>query len=166
MVVIFPDSDTNELIRSFKPDYTPYELFSQGVFMDHVNEQDIAGYWRPIYSTITGRNIKDDYKKYDWGDLQVDKLVTNKLDIRQNKYGVKAGQSLKTWEDNGWIKSPDPRGWVQWYCEFFAGRRIPGYDDMQIKRWINLKQRFCGIKNKSDTVKQTLLNWGINSEKC
>lgn len=161
MVVIFPDSNSNELIRSFKPDYTPYEIFRSGVFQDHITN-GVAGYWRPVYSEVAGRVIQDDYKQYDWGDLPLDKLVSAQPNINKNKYRTKAGSSLAEWESKGWIHAPDYRGWLQWYCEFFAGRRIQGYDDYQIKRWKSVKSRFGNVK-KTPAIKQTLLNWAIAS---
>jgi len=51
-----------------------------------------------------------------------------------NKYKVKAGQGLRDWETAGWIRSCDPRGWFQWYCRFYLGRRN-GDDDRQVQRW-------------------------------
>lgn len=50
-----------------------------------------------------------------------------------NKYKVKAGQTLSEWEDSGWIREQDPRGWFQWYCRFYLGRRSPD-DGRQIRR--------------------------------
>lgn len=159
MVVVFEDRP------DFTPDFTPYEIFRAGIFQDHCTD-GICGYWRPIYSNVAKRIIKDDYKQYDWGDLHLDKLVNEHPNINKNRFRVKAGTSLKYWEDSGWIKAPDYRGWVEFYCNYFAGRRIPGYDDEQIKRWKGVKKRFCGMKNMSPIVKQTLLNWGIDWRKC
>ncbi len=166
-MIVFPDSYSNDLIKSFTPDYSPYEIFSQGAFYDHYSsDYKMAGYWRPIYSQVLGKEIKDDYKKYDWSDLPIDKLLTDKPDVRKNKYGVGAGQSLRTWECNGWIDSENPRGWLDWYCSFYAGRRIPAIDSKQIKRWISMKRRFGRVKDKSPAIKQTLLNWAIDWEIC
>ena len=36
-----------------------------------------------------------------------------------NKYKVKCGASLQSWEQSGWIKPQDPYGWFQWYCRFY-----------------------------------------------
>lgn len=153
MPIVFSDHP------EFTPDYSPYELFKQGIF------QDWGGYFRPVYSSIAKKYIKDDYKQFNWHDLPLDKLISN-VDVSKNKYKVPASLSLEEWEKNKWIHPTDNitsyRGWLGWYCLFFSGDRNPEVDDIQIKRWINLKKRFCGIKNKSDTVKQTLLNWGIN----
>ena len=38
-----------------------------------------------------------------------------------NKYGVKAGQDQAAWEQAGWIRAQDPRGWFQWFCRFYEG---------------------------------------------
>ena len=44
---------------------------------------------------------------------------------------------MEEWENNGWIDEMHPYGWMQWYCDFFSGKRSQ-YDDTQIKRWMNL----------------------------
>jgi len=68
--------------------------------------------------------LKDQHKKYDFFEGISDKVMTReKYDPKINKYGVKCGSSLEDWEGAGWITKWDPYGWVQWYCEFYSGRR-------------------------------------------
>lgn len=63
--------------------------------------------------------------------------------IRLNKYKVHSGTTLEDWENSGWIQAQDPYGWVQWYCEFYSGRRSED-DKRQIQRWLN----FAGPKGR------------------
>jgi len=138
---------------NFTPDYTPKQVMDMGAFIDQ------GGYWRPIYSRVLGKEVKNDYKNYDWGSVSLDKLI-HKPDPLLNKYKVKAGSDLITWEDHGWIHPQDPRGWFEWFSKFSQGRRTED-DARQIRRWIAFKKRFRN-KIDSDVVKQNLLQWGID----
>ena len=98
-------------------------------------------YWRPLYSKSLGITIKDDWKELppEWtSGLATTKFLTSTTyDPAVNKYGVASGQSIEEWEANGWINHEfDVRGWFQWYCRFFLGRRCDD-DDRQIGRWRN-----------------------------
>lgn len=145
----------------FTPDLTPEEIFKEGSFG--------GTYFRPIYSSVTKKNYKNQHKKYDFLKNIDEKLLTqSEYDKSINKYKVKVGTSLEFWEEKGWITKHDPYGWIQWYCEFYNGRRIKEEDERQIKRWLNIKIRFGKWlrnleKQKKDSAKirQTLLHWSI-----
>lgn len=158
----------------FTPNLSPLEIFKLGSFG--------GGYWRPIYSSVNNKTYKGQHKKYkDIYDLPPE-LTTNKIyDTNVNKYKVKVGTSLKYWETKEWIHSQDPYGWIQWYCEFFKGRR--SYDDeRQIKRWIGIagkkgrfRKRLENLIENSNTsnsnytispkIRQTLQHWAYRIDK-
>jgi hypothetical protein len=160
----------------FKPNLTPRDIFKLGSFG--------GTYWRPIYSSITKQNYNNEYKKFPkswWKNIPEKHLSNEKYDISINKYKVKVGTSLNFWENKKWITKYDPYGWIQWYCNFYKGRRTSD-DERQIKRWENLagkNGRFRKwlitqiVKNKgkwnddtiSPKIRQTLQHWGYRLTK-
>lgn len=115
----------------FAPNKSPAEVLSEGAFG--------GSYFRPLYSKKLGTTIANDYLELpsSWVDgLNVDYyLVSPTYNPEANKFKVACGQSIEEWEANGWINHKwDVRGWFQWYCRFFAGRRCDD-DDRQISRW-------------------------------
>jgi hypothetical protein len=109
----------------FKPNLSPREMFKLGSFG--------GTYWRPIKSSILGKNLKNIHKKYAWWKgIPENHLSQSTYDKKINKYGVKVGTSLEFWEGKGWIKKIHPYGWVHWYCDFFSGKRCID-DERQIK---------------------------------
>lgn len=112
----------------FRPNLTPAEIFSQGAFG--------GTYWRKIHSGVTGKDYKNKWKKYpELRDIPTELMTRDTPDVSLNKYGVWSGTSLEYWEERGWIAAQDPYGWVQWYCEFYGGRRSRD-DRRQIDRWL------------------------------
>lgn len=162
----------------FTPNLTPKQMFELGSFG--------GTYWRPIKSKFFKKKLKNKHKKYIWlNDINSDKLTRSfdKYDKKINKYGVKVGTTLEFWEEKGWIDKKDPYGWVQWYCEFYSGRRSKD-DERQISRWSKLagsNGRFRkwlvtqilkkGTKddwnnyNISPAIRQTLQHWGYKLTK-
>ncbi|KIW08116.1 uncharacterized protein PV09_01051 [Verruconis gallopava] len=115
----------------FLPNKSPAEMMREGCFG--------GTYWRPLYSKALGITVEDDWKELpaDWIEgLDVKKYLTSAVyDAEVNKFGVAAGQSIEAWEAAGWIDHEhDVRGWFQWYCRFFQGRRCED-DERQISRW-------------------------------
>lgn len=162
----------------FKPNLTPIEMFQLGSFG--------GTYWRPIYSSVTDKNYSNVHKKYPeswWGNIE-DRYLTSgwdEYDKNINKYKVKVGTTLEFWEEKDWITKHHPYGWVQWYCDFYLGKRSPD-DERQIKRWVQTagpKSRFRlalinEIKRKkskyndftiSPKRRQTLQHWGYMLKK-
>ncbi|KAI1477875.1 hypothetical protein F4774DRAFT_185738 [Daldinia eschscholtzii] len=115
----------------FTPNKSPEDIIREGSFG--------GTYWRPYYSRRLRTTITDDWKELpsEWTEgLDVAKYLTSETaDPEVNKYGVICGQSIEQWEAHGWIMHEyDVRGWFQWYCRFWLGRRCPD-DDRQVKRW-------------------------------
>jgi hypothetical protein len=141
----------------FKPDYTPREMFQQGIMS--------GSYFRPIYSNVTKKYYKDDYKKFKFlKNIPKEKLDNCVWDNSINKYKVKASTSLEFWESKHWIHPSRPRGWIEWYCHFYTGKRTD--DDLrQTSRFLGVLTRFGQRKNKTPKIMQLLLHWGIDGNK-
>ena len=137
----------------FKPELTPKEMLELGVFGGK-------------YMT----DCKDEFPK-DW--FTNAKLSPNKKDISLNYFKVDASMPLSHWQKKGWIYHEDPRGWFQWYCRYYMGRRIPPEDERQIKRWKAMKRHVGAIKKNClpqdlecrKKQRQALLHWAYDSRK-
>lgn len=136
----------------FTPNLSPREIFELGSFG--------GTYWREIYSPLTNKNYSNEHKKYKFLRDLPDSIMTkpwDQYDKSINRYGIKVGTTYEYWLSKNWIHPQDPYGWVQWYCEFWQGRRSED-DDRQIQRWKQIKKRF---NQDTPAVKQTLQHWGI-----
>lgn len=123
----FPDAP------DFKPNKSPEEMMREGCFG--------GSYFRPLYSRALATTISDDWKELpkSWVDgLDIGKYLTSPTyDPDINKYKVQAGLPIEEWEASGWVNHTfDVRGWFQWYCRFYMGRRCAD-DERQIRRWRN-----------------------------
>ncbi|MBA4380880.1 MAG: hypothetical protein C0393_09470, partial [Anaerolinea sp.] len=109
----------------FKPELTPQQMLELGVF--------------------GGRYMTDCRAEFpeDW--FKNARLCSSHHDPALNFFGVNASQPLSVWREKGWIYHEDPRGWFQWYCRYYLGRRCPD-DDRQIKRWKAMTRHIAQIK--------------------
>lgn len=136
----------------FQPELTPKQMLSLGVF--------------------GGKYMTDCQKEFpsDW--FEHAKLCSWFHNPKLNYFGVNASQPLSVWRQKGWIHPDDPRGWFQWYCRYFLGRRHPD-DQRQIKRWLVIKRHIFQIKyncQKGDVScrkkqRQAVLHWAYDSRK-
>jgi hypothetical protein len=86
-----------------------------------------------------------------------------------NHYGVNASQPLSVWEAKRWIHPDDPRGWFQWYCRYYLGRRHED-DERQIKRWKAIKRHIAQIQHSCrpgdqycrPRQRQAILHWAYD----
>jgi hypothetical protein len=136
----------------FKPDLTPMEMLEMGVF--------------------GGKYMTDCTQEFpkDW--FVHAKLSPEFHDPKLNYYGVNASKPLSYWREKGWIYDEDPRGWFQWYCRYYMGRRRP--DDLrQIARWKGMKRHVMQIIRNcmpGDIAcrrrqRQALLHWAYDSRR-
>lgn len=139
--------------KSFKPDLTPKQMLALGVF--------------------GGKYMTDCKKEYpkDWWTKA--KLCHEFHDPKINYFKVNASQSLSVWKKKGWIYKDDPRGWFEWYCRYYMGRRIEKEDERQIKRWRAMRRHVAQITKNcySNNIncrviqRQALLHWAYDSRK-
>lgn len=164
----FPD------FPDFRPNLAPKEIFQLGSFG--------GTYWRPIRSAVTGRRHSGRHLRYPkswWRGVKHLTLPFEQYDKSANRYGVRVGETLEQWEDKGWIAKKHPYGWVEWYCDFFCGKRHGSEEDgRQIKRWQRLagpngrfRNRLIGLlqspsppgklsdESVSPAIRQTLQHW-------
>ena len=135
----------------FKPEFTPKQLLKLGIF--------------------GGRYMTDCRKEFpaDW--FKKAKLCPEKHDPGLNYFGVNASKPLSYWREKGWIHPDDPRGWFQWYCRYYMGRRLPEEDRRQIARWNAMRRHISQIYKHcraGDTKcrpkqRQAVLHWAYDS---
>lgn len=136
----------------FKPDLSPKEMLEMGIF-----------------GGVYMRDCTGEFPK-DW--FTQAKFSTGGYDKKLNYFGEKASQPLSVWRAKGWINKQDPRGWFQWYCRYYMGRR--SNDDVrQIKRWKAMGRHVAQVSihcRRGDVScrpvqRQALLHWAYDSRK-
>jgi hypothetical protein len=137
----------------FKPELSPEDMLRLGVF--------------------GGSYLNDCQAEFPKSWFKQAKLSDAGPDFSLNYFKVKASQPLSVWQRKGWIYEEDPRGWFQWYCRYYLGRRIPEEDDRQIKRWLAMTRHITQVRNHCrigdekcrPRQRQALLHWAYDSRK-
>jgi len=134
----------------FQPELSPKEMLELGVF--------------------GGKYMTDCRAEFpaDW--FEDAKLCHERHEPNLNFFGVNASKPLSYWREKGWIHEDDPRGWFQWYCRYYMGRRSED-DGRQIKRWRAMARHVAQIKKNCESgnmncrrrQRQALLHWAYDS---
>lgn len=139
--------------KDFRPELKPKEMLSLGVF--------------------GGKYMNDCQKEFPKSWFVKAKLSKEGHNPDLNYFKVNASQSLSVWRNKGWIYKDDPRGWFQWYCRYYIGRRIEKEDIRQIKRWKAMVRHMAQITKNCRVgdyscrrvQRQALLHWAYDSRK-
>ncbi len=136
----------------FKPDLTPKQMLALGIF--------------------GGKYMTDCTQEFpaDW--FARAKLSPQGKNPKLNCFGVDASQPLSEWRRKGWIHPDDPRGWFQWYCRYYMGRRHED-DARQIARWKAIRRHIAQIKKACEPgdvfcrprQRQAVLHWAYDARK-
>ena len=137
---------------SFTPELTPQQMLQLGVF--------------------GGRYMTDCRREFPASWFTRAKLCGARHDPRLNFFGVNASQSLAVWRRSGWIHPQDPRGWFQWSCRYYMGRRTAD-DARQIRRWRAISRHVSAIRKHCEPgdlecrrrQRQAVLHWAYDSRR-
>ena len=136
----------------FRPELTPAQMLEIGVF--------------------GGKYMTDCREEFPASWFVKAKLCAERHDPALNCFGVNASQPLSEWRRKGWINAEDPRGWFQWYCRYYMGRRCAD-DERQIKRWRAVTRHLAQIRKnciRGDLMcrprqRQALLHWAYDTRR-
>lgn len=136
----------------FKPELTPQQMLELGVF--------------------GGKYMTDCQEEFPKAWFKKAKLCPEFHDASLNFFEINASKPLSYWQQKDWIYFEDPRGWFQWYCRYYLGRRCPD-DARQIKRWKAMTRHIAQVKKNCHVndltcrrkQRQALLHWAYDSRK-
>jgi hypothetical protein len=136
----------------FAPELTPPEMLEMGVF--------------------GGKYMTDCRPEFPESWFAHARLCHERHVPELNFFGINASKPLRYWREKGWIYPEDPRGWFQWYCRYYMGRRCMD-DERQISRWKAMRRHIAQIRlhcmegdwNCRPKQRQALLHWAYDSRK-
>lgn len=139
----------------FRPELTPKQMLALGVF-----------------GGVYMRDCTKEFPKDWFAKAKFQKEGSYEHDPELNFFRVNASQPLSVWRKKGWIYKDDPRGWFQWYCRYYMGRRSSD-DERQIKRWKAIVRHIAQLRKnclKGDfscrpVQRQAILHWAYDSRK-
>jgi hypothetical protein len=136
----------------FKPELTPKQMLQLGVF--------------------GGKYMTDCRNEFPRSWFTRARLSHERHVPELNFFKVNASQPLSVWRQKGWIHPDDPRGWFQWYCRYYMGRRGPD-DERQVRRWKAMSRHVAQVRKHCregdlscrPRQRQALLNWAYDSRR-
>jgi hypothetical protein len=136
----------------FEPELTPKEMLELGIF--------------------GGKYMTDCTDEFPAAWFENARLSPDRRDPKLNYFGVNASKPLSYWRKKGWIYREDPRGWFQWYCRYYSGRRCID-DERQIRRWRAFDRHIAQLRKNCDPrdlacrprQRQALLQWAYDSRR-
>jgi hypothetical protein len=139
--------------NEFDPELTPKQMLALGIF--------------------GGKYMTDCRDEFPASWFAGAKLSPGRHDPSLNFFGVDASQPLSVWRRKGWIHPDDPRGWFQWYCRYYLGRRMREEDQRQIARWKAIRRHIAQIRQHCEPgdlfcrkrQRQALLHWAYDSRR-
>ncbi|MDR3685646.1 MAG: hypothetical protein P4L93_01625 [Coriobacteriia bacterium] len=142
-----------DFAAGFEPELTPEEVLHLGVF--------------------GGRYLTDCRAEFPNAWYAGARLCHERHAPELNYFGVNASLPLSEWQARGWIHPDDPRGWFQWYCRYFMGRRVPGEDEHQIALWRAFRRHAAQVRKNClpgddrcrPKQRQALMNWAYDSRR-
>lgn len=152
---VLTEPEGKNFAPNFNPDLSPKQMLELGVF-----------------GGVYMRDCTKEFPK-DWFDkAKFQDKDSYEHNPELNYFGKNASQPLSVWRKKGWIYDEDPRGWFQWYCRYFMGRRCPD-DERQIQRWRAIGRHIAQIKKNCRAgdhtcrpkQRQAILHWAYDSRK-
>jgi len=140
-----------EFDPDFSPELAPADMLGLGIF--------------------SGKYMTDCRAEFPASWFENAKLALDGPDCSLNYFGVRASAPLSIWVAKGWIRPDDPRGWFQWYCRYYSGRRLGEEDRRQIARWRAFKRHAAQVRKHCEPgdpfcrpkQRQALLQWAYDS---
>jgi hypothetical protein len=148
---VLTEPEGRNFADDFRPELTPRQMLTLGVF--------------------GGKYMTDCRDEFPATWFAEAKLSPKGKDPSLNYFGIDASLPLSEWLRRGWIHPDDPRGWFQWYCRYYLGRRDPDEDQRQIARWKAMRRHIAQIKKNCavedlscrQRQRQALLHWAYDS---
>jgi hypothetical protein len=134
----------------FQPQLTPKQMLELGIF--------------------GGKYMTDCAKEFPMSWFARAKLSPEGRNPALNFFSIDASKPLSYWKQKGWIHADDPRGWFQWYCRYYMGRRMDD-DARQIGRWKNMTRHLAQLEKHCEPddwscrprQRQALLHWAYDT---